>query len=197
MQKKTIFFEQKVLNEIVGSQDQVAAAFGGFNKITFSRKNQINVKKIKSNYLETLNSNLLLIYTGIQRNAEKVAKKYVNKITNEKKENIKKIKEYVDEGEKLIMKGDLKNFGVLLHEAWLQKKDLSNDITNNKIDQIYNFAIKNGSLGGKLLGAGAGGFLLLYIEKHNQAKFLSKIKNLVNIPFKFSYSGSEIILNSK
>lgn len=195
--KKTIFFEQKVLNEIVGSQDQVAAAFGGFNKITFSRKNQINVKKIKSNYLETLNSNLLLIYTGIQRNAEKVAKKYVNKITNEKKENIKKIKEYVDEGEKLIMKGDLKNFGVLLHEAWLQKKDLSNDITNNKIDQIYNFAIKNGSLGGKLLGAGAGGFLLLYIEKHNQAKFLSKIKNLVNIPFKFSYSGSEIILNSK
>lgn len=195
--KKTIFFEQKVLNEIVGSQDQVAAAFGGFNKIAFSRKNQINVKKIKSNYLETLNSNLLLIYTGIQRNAEKVAKKYVNKITNEKKENIKKIKEYVDEGEKLIMKGDLKNFGVLLHEAWLQKKDLSNDITNNKIDQIYNFAIKNGSLGGKLLGAGAGGFLLLYIEKHNQAKFLSKIKNLVNIPFKFSYSGSEIILNSK
>lgn len=195
--RKTIFFEQKVLNEIVGSQDQVAAAFGGFNKITFSKKNQINVKKIKSNYLETLNSNLLLIYTGIQRNAEKVAKKYVNKITNEKKENIKKIKEYVDEGEKLIMKGDLKNFGVLLHEAWLQKKDLSNDITNNKIDQIYNFAIKNGSLGGKLLGAGAGGFLLLYIEKHNQAKFLSKIKNLVNIPFKFSYSGSEIILNSK
>ncbi len=195
--KKTIFFEQKVLNEIVGSQDQVAAAFGGFNKITFSRKNQINVKKIKSNYLETLNSNLLLIYTGIQRNAEKVAKKYVNKITNKKKENIKKIKEYVDEGEKLIIKGDLKNFGVLLHEAWLQKKDLSNDITNNKIDQIYNFAIKNGCLGGKLLGAGAGGFLLLYIEKHNQVKFLSKIKNLVNIPFKFSYNGSEIILNSK
>ncbi len=195
--RKTIYFEQKILKEIVGSQDQVAASFGGFNKIKFSKKNQITVEKVKSKHLDRLNSNLLLIYTGIQRNAEKVAIKYVKKITNQKRENIKKITEYVDEGEKLLIKGELKNFGKLLHEAWLQKKDLSNDITNGKIDQIYNFALKNGSYGGKLLGAGGGGFLLLYIEKHRQAKFLSKIKNLVNIPFKFSYSGSKLILNSK
>lgn len=195
--KKSIHFEQKILREMVGSQDQVAASFGGFNKIKFSKKNQITVKKIKSEHLGRLNSNLLLIYTGIQRNAEKVAIKYVNKITNQKKENIEKIAEYVDEGEKLLYKGELKNFGKLLHEAWLQKKDLSNEVTNSKIDQLYNFALKNGSYGGKLLGAGAGGFLLLYMDKHRQEKFLSKIKNYVNIPFKFSYSGSRIILNSK
>tara|TARA_Y100001970_G_C14233877_1_gene860588 strand:+ start:812 stop:1789 length:978 start_codon:yes stop_codon:yes gene_type:complete len=195
--KKAIHFEQRILKEVVGSQDQVAAAFGGFNKINFYKNGEIDIKKINSNYLKRLNSNLLLIYTGIQRNAEKIAKKYVNDLSNKKKENINRIIEYVNEGENLIKSGNLNDFGKLLHESWIEKKSLNSAISNRKIDELYNFALKNGCLGGKLLGAGSGGFLLLYIENHKQKKFLKNLKKIFNVPFKFSKQGSNIILNSK
>ena len=94
---KAIYFEQKILKEVVGSQDQVAAAFGGFNKILFNKEGGIKIKKINSKHLKPLNSNLLLIYTGIQRNAEKIAKKYVHNLIDKKKWNIERIIEYVDE----------------------------------------------------------------------------------------------------
>ena len=194
--KKTIFFEQNIMKETVGSQDQIAASIGGFNKIKFLKNEKIVIKKITSKNLQKLNSNLLLIYTGIQRDAHTIANNYVHKLSNQKEKNIRKIIQYVNLGEQFIQSGNLDDFGRLLHETWMQKKELSSTISNNKIDQLYSQFIKNGALGGKLLGAGGGGFLLLYIKNTKKNFFLKKFKNIINIPFKFSDKGCEVILNS-
>ena len=194
--KKTIFFEQNIMKETVGSQDQIAASIGGFNKIKFLRNEKIVIKKITSKNLQKLNSNLLLLYTGIQRDAHTIANNYVHKLSNQKEKNIRKIIQYVNLGEQFIQSGNLDDFGRLLHETWMQKKELSSTISNNKIDQLYSQFIKNGALGGKLLGAGGGGFLLLYIKNTKKNFFLKKFKNIINIPFKFSDKGCEVILNS-
>ena len=193
---KTIFFEQKIMKETVGSQDQVAVSVGGFNKINFLKNNKILIKKIVNNNLKRLNSNLLLLYTGIQRNAETIAENYVHKLSNKKEKNIRRIISNVELGEKMIKSGNIDDFGKLLNDAWIEKKELSNSITNYKIDELYQTSIQNGALGGKLLGAGGGGFLLIYMNKGKQKKFLKKIKNITNIPFKFSNKGCEVILNS-
>ena len=194
--QKSINFEQKIMNEIVGSQDQIAASYGGFNKITF-KKNNFRLKKIKNNKsIQKLENNLILIYTGIHRTAHKIAASYNKKLTTEKKIYINKIISLVDEGEKLINSGNIDGFGELLNNAWHLKKKLSNSITNKKIDQLYQLLIKNGALGGKLLGAGGGGFLLMYVEKKFRKKFLKKLPNLINIPFKFSSEGSKIIFKN-
>ena len=184
------------MKEVVGSQDQTSASFGGFNKIIFKKNNSISVKRISSNKnLKKLNDNLLLIYTGINRTAHKIANQYVNKLTTAKKQNIKKILTYVKDAEYILKYGDIDDFGLLLNDAWMEKKALSNLITNSKINDIYDDAIINGALGGKLLGAGGGGFLLMYMKKRDREKFLKKNKKLINIPFKFSSSGSEIIFD--
>ena len=193
---KTILFEQKIMKETVGSQDQVAASVGGFNRIDFLKNEKIIVKKILSNNLKRLNSNLLLLYTGIQRNADAVASNYVHKLSNEKEKNIRKIISNVELREKMIKAGNINDFGKLLHHAWMEKKELSKSISNHKIDELYKSSIQNGARGGKLLGAGGGGFLLVYINKEKQKNFLSKIKNITNIPFKFSNEGCDVILNS-
>ena len=194
--QKSIYFEQKIMNEIVGSQDQIAASYGGFNKITF-KKNNFRLKKIKNNKsIQKLENNLVLIYTGIHRTAHKIAASYSKKLTTEKKIYINKIISLVDEGEKLINSGSINGFGELLNNAWNLKKKLSNSITNKKIDQLYQLLIKYGAMGGKLLGAGGGGFLLMYVEKKFRKKFLKKLPNLINIPFKFSSEGSKIIFKN-
>ena len=184
------------MKEVVGSQDQTSASFGGFNKIIFNKNNTINVKKISSiKNLNKLNENLVLIYTGINRTAHKIANQYVNKLTTEKKENINNILTYVEMGEKILKQGNIDDFGHLLNDAWKEKKSLSNLITNSKINDIYEDAIKHGALGGKLLGAGGGGFLLMYMKKTVRERFFRKNKKLINIPFKFTSSGSQIIFD--
>ena len=193
---KSIYFEQKVMKEVVGSQDQTSASFGGFNKIIFNKNDSINVKKIKSkNNLQRLNENLVLIYTGINRTAHKIANQYVNKLTTVKRDHIERIIEYVEEGEKILNYGDIDDFGRLLNDAWTEKKALSNLITNSKINEIYDLAMKYGALGGKLLGAGGGGFLLMYMNKNKRKNFFKRNKKLVNIPFTFTNLGSEIIFD--
>jgi len=188
----SINFEQKIMREIVGSQDQTATVYGGFNRINFDKK-KITVKKIKNKKnLEKLNKNLMLIYSGVQRNAPEVAKKYVNTLTNKNKNKIKKLIEHVELGEKILNSGTIDDFGHLLDEAWFYKKEISNNISNTKIDEIYNQAKSYGALGGKLLGAGGGGFLLFYINEINKKNFLSN-SDLVEIPFNFSSHGSKII----
>ena len=95
-----------------------------------------------------------------------------------------------------MQKGQLDRFGMLLNDAWIEKKKLSLSITNSSIDRIYNQAIRNGALGGKLLGAGGGGFFIFYVPQTKQKKFIKKFKNFITIPFKFSLDGSKILLNS-
>ena len=197
LSKKSIHFEQNIMNEVVGSQDQVAATYGGFNKIVFNKNGSINTKKIKSiKNLKKLNRNLVLIYTGINRTAHYIAKKYVGKLTSTKKNYINKIISYVDEGEKILNSGNIDDFGILLNEAWQEKKNLSNEISNKKIDELYNDALKYGALGGKLLGAGGGGFLLMYMKENAKKDFFKKFTNSINVPFNFSSNGSQIIFNN-
>ena len=197
LSKKIINFEQKIMKEIVGSQDQVAAAIGGFNKIIFNKDNSIQIKKIKRNKnISILESNLVLFYSGISRTAHTIASGYVNKLTNSKKEYIKNIIEHVDEGERIIMSKNIDDFGELLHSAWILKKKLSKSISNSKIDNLYEEAIKSGAQGGKLLGAGGGGFLLMYMKKNYRKKFLKKFPKVVEVPFKFSSEGSQVIFKN-
>ena len=194
--KKSIYFEQKVMGEVVGSQDQTSASFGGFNKIIFNKNNSISVKKIPfTKNIQKLNNNLMLIYTGINRTAEKIANKYANKLNTDKRKSILNIIRYVAQGEKILRSGDIDDFGRLLHDTWLEKKALSKMISNSKINDIYDNAMKNGALGGKLLGAGGGGFLLMYMKKEKRKNFLKKNKKLTNVPFNFTNSGSKIIFD--
>ena len=196
--QRSIYFEQKILKEVVGSQDQVAVSYGGFNKIVFKIGGGFNVYPIsvKKKILNQLNKNLLLVYTGIKRTAHYIAKSYVNKLHKSKKSHILQISSYVGEAEKALRKGDINNFGKLLHESWLEKKSLSSLITNSSIDEIYNNAINKGALGGKLLGAGGGGFFLFYVPYFRQKNFIKYFRKLSIIPFKFSSEGSKILFKN-
>ena len=195
--KKSIFFEQKILKENVGSQDQIAVAYGGLNKIIFRRGGDFNVSKIKLSKKVTkdLNKNLLLVYTGITRNAHDIAKDYIKKLDKSKSSHILKILNFVNNAENILKSGDLDDFGRLLHESWIEKKSLSQNISNSDIDNIYNFATQNGALGGKLLGAGGGGFFLFYVPGNMQKKFIKSLKKKIIIPFNFNNEGSEIMFN--
>ncbi len=194
LSKKSIEFEQNILNENVGSQDQVAATYGGVNRIDFYKK-KISIKKLNKN-LAKLENNLVLIYTNINRTAHEIAGTFINKLLKEKKNYINEIIDIAKEAEKSLNNGFLDDFGQLLGASWALKKNLSNKISNSKIDELYQLAIKNGALGGKILGAGGGGFLLLYMKKRNKQRFLKKYKNITEVPFKFSFKGSEVILNT-
>ena len=173
--KKAINFEQQVMKETVGSQDK------------------FKIIKKDINNINRLENNLLLIYTGKKRVAQDVAKKYSGKLTTVNKRYIDTMIQHVNEGEKIIKGNNLDDFGKLLHSAWLTKKKLSTHISSTKIDEIYDYVIKNGALGGKLLGAGGGGFFLFYMRGELKESFLKKNKKLVNVPFKFSNRGTEIL----
>jgi len=163
------------------------------------QKNDFVVKNLNNNnsYLSKLNKNLVLIYTGQSRISQNIAKTFTGQLANTKKKNILKILDHVQLAKKIIKRKSLDDFGLLLNETWQEKRKLSSSISNNLIDELYDLALKNGALGGKILGAGGGGFLLFYIPEEKQRNFLLKFKNYVNVPFKFSTKGSEIILKEK
>ena len=195
--KKSIYFEQKTLKEVVGIQDQISAAYGGFNKVDIDQNGTYKIKKIKiNNKIKEFNKNLVLIFTGINRTANEIAGQYVKNLRNKESE-MKEISSQVREGESLLLKNKFNDFGRLLHEGWKLKKSLGKVITNQKIDDLYNFSLKHGALGGKILGAGGGGFMLLYIPKSKIINFKRKLKNMTVIPFNFSTTGSEILLNTE
>jgi D-glycero-alpha-D-manno-heptose-7-phosphate kinase len=192
--KKAINFEQQVMKETVGSQDQLATAVGGFNKIIFNKNNKFKIiPKKNDNNINHLENNLLLIYTGKKRIAQDVAKKYSGKLTTTNKKYIDTMVQHVAEGEKIIKGNNIDDFGKLLHSAWLTKKKLSTHISSPKLDDMYDYVIQQGALGGKLLGAGGGGFFLFYMRSELKKSFLKKNKKLINVPFKFSNRGTEIL----
>lgn len=192
---EAIHVEQNLLKENVGSQDQVAAAYGGFNKIVFGGEEKIDVRpvSIPSQSLANLQESLMLFSTGLLRNASDVAADQV-KNTPTKEKELKAMLGLVDEAIKTLSSaGNIDDFGRLLHETWLLKRGLSSKITNEKIDEIYEAGLRAGALGGKLLGAGGGGFVLFYVRPENQAKVKEALKDLIHVPFKFEGSGSQII----
>ena len=196
--QESIHIERNVMKENVGWQDQIAASYGGFNNIIF-KENGYKVNKIicKKSFKDNLNKKLFLLYTGKSRTAEKITRSYTNKLKNKKKQNINKILNFVSEAKKIIKNNNTDDFGYLLNETWYQKRELSKTVSNHKIDELYIKGKKNGALGGKLLGAGGGGFLLFYVDLKNKDKFLNAFKNDVIVPIKLSEKGSEIIFDEK
>ena len=195
---ESLIFEHQILKELVGSQDQIAASYGGFNHIKFYKNDKFNVKSfnIEDSYFNKLNNNLILVYTGINRTAKYVASSYVNKLNNIKKKEMFELIEFVNEAKKIIKNKKTDEFGYLLNESWKLKKSISNNISNDKINNLYSEGLKQGALGGKLLGAGGGGFLLFYLPKHKNKNFLKKYKKIIKINFNFTNQGSSIIYNS-
>ena len=195
--KRSIFFEHKILKEIVGIQDQISASFGGLNKLDIKKNGSFDVKKIEINkQIKNLDKNLVLLFTGIHRTANEIAGQYVSKLKKDKVMEMKEINFQVEEAEQLLVKNKFDDFGKLLNDGWKLKKSLSKIISNKKIDDLYEFSINNGATGGKLLGAGGVGFMLLYIPHHKQKKFFKKIKHVINVPFNFTEESSQIILDN-
>ena len=197
--KKSLNFEQNILKEIVGSQDQVASSYGGFNSIIFNTDGSFLVKpiKLKKTIKEKLNKRLFLVFTGYQRRAHDFASLYVKDLSTKKINEMNSIQEHVTISKKYLSKGKLDDFGYLLHESWIKKKELSKHISSNFIDDIYNKGLKNGALGGKILGAGGGGFLLFYVDEKLISKFKKSLNNFTIIPFNFENKGSRIIFNNE
>lgn len=192
---ESIRIEQELIKETVGSQDQVSAAFGGFNHIEFSSNGEIAVRPVtvSADRLRELNSNLMLFYSGIERTASEVAESYITDL-NGKKSQLRIMKDLVDESLAVLNGGrDIQAFGNLLHEAWQAKRGLGAQVSNTQVDQIYHVAMANGALGGKLLGAGGGGFMLLFVPPERQDRVRECLKRLIYVPFRFESSGSQII----
>lgn len=194
---KAIYVEQELLKENVGSQDQISAAFGGFNRIEFLRNDSFEVTPIilEKKKLVELQSHLMLFFTGFSRIASEVAK---SKIENfgKKETELKRMRLMVDQAIQILQSdnGGIEDFGKLLDESWQYKRQLSDRVSTVEIDEIYETAMKAGAIGGKILGAGGGGFLLLFVKPELQEKVKEKLKNLIYVPFEFDNSGSRIVL---
>lgn len=186
-------------NQTIGFQDQYATSFGGFNLIEF-KKNKISVKKLKvnKNIVNKLEKNLILFDTKIGRSSSDVLKSQIKNINNNfnTKNYVSKMVElsYLLYSE--LSSNNISNFGEILDENWKLKKLLSNNVSNNLIDHYYNTAKKNGAIGGKLLGAGKGGFLMLYANQENHNKIIKSLKKLNYFRVKFENKGSEVIFNN-
>jgi D-glycero-alpha-D-manno-heptose-7-phosphate kinase len=195
--KEAIHIEQNVIGENVGSQDQVSVAYGGFNRIDFHCDDSFTVEPliISSYRSKLLHSHLMLCFTGFSRIASEIAK---SKIANlGKRENeLHKMYEMVDEGIAILQDTNrsIEDFGRLLHDGWQYKRSLSDQVTTPEIDAIYSAAIKEGALGGKILGAGGGGFLLLFATPDRHQAIREKLHDLVHVPFNFESAGSRVVL---
>jgi D-glycero-alpha-D-manno-heptose-7-phosphate kinase len=192
---EAIAIEQEILHETVGSQDQVTSAYGGFNQVLFQPSGEISVRPvtIAPARLHELESNLLLFFTGVKRTSSDVAKSYVEDLDSRKR-HLRIMKDLVDEALALLNGDrDLGGFGDLLHEAWLAKRALSDQVSTNEVDALYDAARGAGALGGKLLGAGGGGFLLVFARPDDHAAVKATLDGLIHVPFRFESAGSQII----
>ena len=191
---EAIYLERVMCKEAGGIQDQIAAAFGGLNRIDMDRNGYIVKPIIISNQRKReLNDRLMLFFTGFTRFSADVQKKTSQDMPG-KVRQLLRMKDMVDEAERiLISKGSLDDFGRLLHESWKLKRGLSSGISTNVIDEVYQKAIKAGALGGKLLGAGGGGFLLFYVVPEKQWIVREALKDFLEVPFLFENSGTTIV----
>jgi D-glycero-alpha-D-manno-heptose-7-phosphate kinase len=193
--KESLHIEQNLLQETVGSQDQVMAAFGGLKHVQFQQDGEITIAPlvVPPERMAELKAHLLLFYTGIARTAADVAKSYVPSLERHRRQ-LRIMREMVEEGS-AILSGDVSicAFGDLLHEAWQAKRSLSSAISNHEVDAIYEKAREAGALGGKLTGAGGGGFLLLFVPPERQPAVLEALDCYLHVPFAFEPAGSQII----
>jgi D-glycero-alpha-D-manno-heptose-7-phosphate kinase len=195
--KEAIHVEQDLLQEAVGAQDQASAAYGGLNRIDFGKDGTIDAKRIVASpsRLADLERHLALYFTGFSRTASEIAQEQL-RVTPQKKQELMSMLELVDEAEAILADGNrpLDDFGRLLHTGWQIKRSLTNKISNNEIDEIYAAGLSAGAIGGKLLGAGGGGFMLFYVNPERREALRMKLKKLLCVPFSFSSRGSHIIV---
>lgn len=192
---EAIYLERVLCNEAGGWQDQIAASFGGFNRINFNADGyEVLPVIISPERKKQLNANLLMFFTGFTRFSSDVQK--ANNVTAvDKREQLKKMYALVDEAEKVLTDKNksLDDFAYLLDHTWKLKRQTGSSISTNSIDALYQKGIEAGALGGKLLGAGGGGFLVFYVQPEKQDAVRWAMKDLMYIPFKFEDGGTRVI----
>ena len=189
--------EIEILGRPIGKQDQYAAAYGGLNYIKFNRDESVDVTPLacRPETLEKLNRNLLLFHTGLNTQSDNILSEQ-NEKTFDNLTVLDRMVGLAEELKKAVMSDDLTEFGKILHDGWIHKQKLANGITNPAIDNYYGKAKEAGAIGGKILGSGGGGFLLLYCEEQNQNKVRKALPDLREAPFGFEPEGSKIIYTS-
>lgn len=192
-----IHIEQNIIKENVGSQDQISAAYGGFNRIEFNINNSFDVSPviIPNRRQVELNDHLMLFFTGVTRIASNIAKSKIENLIKRKTE-LNLMREMVDEAISILRNTNIsiEEFGRLLDTSWNYKRKISASVSTPEIDEIYTTAKKAGAIGGKILGAGGGGFILLFAKPDNQPDIIKVLDKLVHVPFKFENSGSRVVL---
>jgi D-glycero-alpha-D-manno-heptose-7-phosphate kinase len=195
--KTAIHIEQDLLKENVGSQDQVLAAYGGLNLIEFRPDDSFDVRPVivPQARKDTLAEHLMLCFTGFSRFASEVAKSQLDNL-HAKQQQLTRMRQMVDDGLGILVDPSvpIQMFGELLHEAWQNKRSLSHMVTTPEVDQIYDAACDAGAIGGKLLGAGGGGFMLLFAKPEYHSKIRERLKSLIHVPFRFEDGGSRVVL---
>jgi len=192
---EAIHIEQKMIKESVGSQDQIAVAFGGLNKIIFKGDYNIEVipLTISADRLNYFQNHLILFFTGLTRYASDIEDDKIKNMSGKKK-RMKTLARMAEAAIDILNSdGDFDELGRMLHESWLIKRSLSTHVSTSKIDDIYDTALENGALGGKLLGAGGGGFILFYVKPERRENIKKRLSHLLNVPFQFDSLGSQVI----
>ncbi|OQY48979.1 MAG: kinase [Candidatus Parabeggiatoa sp. nov. 2] len=194
--KEAIHIEQDIIQEHVGSQDQISTSLGGFNRIEFFTDGRFEITPliIPNERKSELQKYLMLFFTGISRFASEVAKSQIENLKKRSSE-LYALGGMVDEAIKILSSKEIpiEEFGQLLHESWQYKRKLSEKITNKVIDDIYNTARLSGAMGGKIIGAGGGGFILLFVPPEQQEKVKKALEKLIYVPFNFENTGSRIV----
>ena len=192
-----IHLERVLCNESGGVQDQIAASYGGLNKIVFS-EDGFNVQPliISRERKEELNNNLLMFFTGMSRFSSEVQVEQA-KAMDKKKTDLKEMSKLVDDAERILTsKGDLNEFGKLLDYTWKLKRGLNSKVSNDTIDYMYDTALKAGAYGGKLLGAGSGGFILLYVDDERKESVRKALIDYMEVPIRFENGGTRVLYYS-
>jgi D-glycero-alpha-D-manno-heptose-7-phosphate kinase len=195
--KEAIHIEQDLIRENVGSQDQTFAAYGGFNNIEFLSSGEIIVNPVimTPDRLQQFERRLLLIFTGLSRFSSDIAAEQIAN-TGKNLDDLHKMKQLVDDAYAILVSPhrNLDDFGAMLNESWQLKRGLSSKIATDEIDEMYQVALDHGAIGGKLLGAGGGGFMLFYAHEKQQRKIIAALGKYLHIPFTFDFDGSKIIV---
>ena len=195
--EEAIRIEQQVIAEHVGSQDQVWASFGGVNRIEFFKDDGFDVRpaNLSPARRQGLLDNLLLYFTGFSRFASDIAKKQIDNI-DKREGHLTTMVGLVDEALSVLQSDSrpMREIGVLLHQSWRLKRELADNVTTAEIDEIYNAARDAGAVGGKLLGAGGGGFMLLFVEPDKQPAVRERLKDLIRVDFSIDDVGSKIVV---
>ena len=184
-----------MLRENVGVQDQIQTAYGGFNKILIAQDGRFTVEPViaPKPRIAHFHEHLMLFFTGVSRNASEIAADQIASI-GKKQLELHAMRALVDEGERVLTGGgDLREFGRLLHESWQLKRGLSAKIAPAFVDDVYQKARRAGAVGGKLLGAGGGGFMLFFAPPERQPRILAELAELVHVPFAFETGGAQLI----